>query len=105
LAIPLKVRDQVVGALSFRKGKLSEAWTVEEVALLETLTGQLSVALESARLHQDTQRRAARERAIGEVTARMQESLDLETVLKTAVDEMRQALGLEEFVVSLDRVE
>ncbi len=101
LAIPLKVRDHVVGALSFRKGNTEKAWTTEEVVLLETLAEQLSLALESARLHQDTQRRAARERVVSEVTARIRETLDLETVLKAAAEEMRQALGLEEFAVSL----
>ncbi len=101
LAIPLKVRNQVVGVLSFRKEKMSDAWTAEEVALLETLSEQLSMALESARLHQDTQYRAARQRVVGEVTARIRESLDLETVLRTTATEMRQALGLEEFMVSL----
>jgi len=98
---PLKVRGNVVGALSFRKGTTSEAWTTEEIALLEALTEQLGQALEGARLHQDTQRRAARERVVSEVSARIRESLDLETVLKTTASEMRQALGLEEFIVSL----
>jgi GAF domain-containing protein/HAMP domain-containing protein len=101
LAIPLKVRDQVVGALSFRKEKMSDAWTAEEVALLETLSEQLSMALENARLYQDTQRRAARQRVVSEVAARIRESLDLETVLKTTATEMRQVLGVEEFIVSL----
>ena len=101
LAIPLKVRDQVVGALSFRKDDRSETWTDEEVALLAVLTEQLGLALESARLYQDTQRRAAHERLTGEVTARLRESLDVETVLKTAAQEVRQALGLPEVVVRL----
>ncbi|GAB4532531.1 MAG: hypothetical protein Kow0063_13190 [Anaerolineae bacterium] len=101
LAVPLKVRDQVIGVLSFEKDKADKAWTSEEVMLLELLVEQLGLALESARLYQDTQRRAAREELIGQATARMRESLDLETVLKTAVDEMRQALGLEECVISL----
>lgn len=101
LAIPIQVRDSVVGALNFHKENQSEAWTNEEIALLTTLAEQLGLALESARLYQDTQRRAAREQLIGQVTARMRESLDLETVLKTAAAEIREALGLEEFVVSL----
>jgi GAF domain-containing protein/HAMP domain-containing protein len=101
LAIPLKVRDQVIGVLSFEKSESGIAWTSEEVVLLETLVEQLGMALESARLYQDTQRRATREQLMGQVTSRMREALDLETVLKTAADEMRQVLGLEEFVISL----
>jgi GAF domain-containing protein len=101
LAIPLQVRDQVVGVLGFRKGEDSSVWTASEVALLETLVGQLGQALESARLYRDTQRRAAREQAIAEVSARIGESLDLERVLMSAASEMRQALGLDDLVVRL----
>jgi GAF domain-containing protein len=71
------------------------------MSLVERVSDQLGVALESARLYQDTQRRAAREQLTGEVTARMRETLDVETVLKTAADEMYQALGLDEIVIRL----
>jgi GAF domain-containing protein/HAMP domain-containing protein len=101
LAVPIRLRDQVIGVLSFSKKESGQPWNDDEVTLLETLTDELSQVLESARLFQDTQRRAERERLIGEVTSHMRETLDLETVLKTAAAEMRKALGLEEFVVSL----
>jgi GAF domain-containing protein len=101
LAVPLKVRDDVIGVLSFEKGEADKVWTGEEIALMEILVDQLGQALESARLYHDTQRRAERERLTGEVTARMRETLDLETVLKTAVQEVRQAMGLREVVVRL----
>jgi GAF domain-containing protein/HAMP domain-containing protein len=94
VAIPVKVHDHVVGVVRLRKTDDAGAWTAEELALMETLTDQLSVALESARLYQDTQRRAARERLAGEITARMRESLDMDTVLQTAIREMGKALGL-----------
>jgi GAF domain-containing protein len=96
LAIPIKVRGRVIGVVDGRKPDGSGGWTQEEIKLLEAMIEQLNVALESARLYQDTQRRAAREQLTGEVTARMRESLDVETVLKTAVQEMRGALNLAE---------
>jgi len=101
LAVPLKIRDQVIGIVDGRKPDDAGEWTAEEVVLIETLTEQLSMALESARLYQDTQQRAAREQLTGEVTARMRETLDVETVLKTAAQEMRQALGLSKMVIRL----
>jgi GAF domain-containing protein len=101
LATPIKVRGQVIGVLDAHKPGDASEWTAEEIALLETLAEQLGVALESARLYQDTQRRAGRERLTSEVTARVRESLDMETVLKTAVQEVRQALGLPEVVIRL----
>ncbi len=101
LAAPLKVRDQVIGVVNLKKAS-GQAWTDEESALVEALAEQLGVALEGARLYQDTQRRAAREQLVGQVTARMRQSLDVSTVLQTAVDEMRQALGLVEVQVRVD---
>jgi GAF domain-containing protein len=101
LAIPLQVRGQVVGVLGFRKGEDGEVWSAGEMALLEALVEQLGQALESARLYRDTQRRAAREQTIAEVSARIGESLDLERVLMSAASEIRQALGLDDLVVRL----
>jgi GAF domain-containing protein len=101
LTTPIKARGQVIGVIGARKPDDAGTWTQDEIALLETLAEQLSVALESARLYQDTQRRAVRERLTGEVTARMRETFDVETVLKTAAQEVRQALGLPEVVVRL----
>ena len=71
------------------------------MALLETLAEQLGMALEGARLYQDTQQRAAREQTVAEITSRMRESLDMETVLKTTADEIYQVLGLEEVAIRL----
>jgi len=117
LAIPLRVRDQVVGVLGFYKEQRpprltaqsaggapsgwGDTWTVEEVGLMETLAGQLGVALESAQLFEETQRRASRERLIGEVTARVRETLDVDTVLQTAIREVGEALGLAEVEVRM----
>jgi len=100
VALPIKVREQVIGVINVHKPEQG-AWTDEQIALLETLTEQLGVALESARLYQDTQRRAAREQMIGEVTGRIRETLDMETMLRTAAEQMRQALDLEDLIVRL----
>jgi GAF domain-containing protein/HAMP domain-containing protein len=100
LAIPIKVRDQVVGVID--GGKLDGTqWTQEEIDLLQAMTDQLNVALEGSQLYMDSQRRAARERTIGEVTGRIRESLDIETVLKTTASEIRQALDLDTLVIRL----
>lgn len=99
--IPIKVRDQVLGVARLCKPDDAEAWTAEEIALMEALTGQLNEALENARLYQDTQRRAVRGRMVGEITAHMRETLDVDTVLKTAAREMRETLGLTEAEVRI----
>ena len=101
LAIPIYVRGQVIGVLRFGKGEDDTEWTPAEVTLLETLADRMGQSLEGARLYQDTQRRAARERLYGQVTSRVRETLDLEGVLRTAVDEMQQVLGLDKIEIRL----
>ncbi len=101
IAVPIKARGNVIGVIDVHKPDDEGVWTSEEIALLETLSEQLGVALESTRLYQDTQRRAARERLASQITSRMRESLDIETILKTTVQEVRQALGLPEVLVRL----
>lgn len=104
LAVPIKVRGQVIGVLDTHKPVQRGRWTKEEQALLENIAEQLGAALDSARLYEETQNRAERERMVAEVTARMRESLDLDAVLQTAVREVGQALGLEEVSVLLANV-
>ncbi|MBN1659546.1 MAG: GAF domain-containing protein [Anaerolineae bacterium] len=101
-ALPIQVRDQVIGVIDAQKPEGAGAWTAEEKQVLAALVEQLGVALESARLYQDTQQRAAQERLVGEVTARMRETLDMDAVLQTAAREMRAALDLVEVEVRLD---
>ncbi len=101
LAIPLQVRDQTIGVLDAHKPAGQGDWTDEEVDVLQTLVEQLGMALESARLYEDAQRRAAQDRLISQVTTRMRETLDVRRVLETAADELYQTLGLDKVVIRL----
>ncbi len=99
--IPVQIRDQTLGVVRLRKSETQPAWTEEQLDLMQSLTDQLEVALESARLYQDSQQRAAREQLVGEITSHIRESLEIDTVLKTAVQEMRRALAVPELTIRL----
>ncbi len=99
--VPVKVRDHVIGILSFRKPPDADEWSDREIELLELLSAQLGEAMDNARLYQSIQRQAEREQMVGELTARMRETLDVDTVLRTAANEIFQALALEEVTVEL----
>jgi GAF domain-containing protein len=70
--------------------------------LLETLTQQLCLALESARLYQDTQRRAARERLAREITDEIRRAGDVEGIVRTTVDKLFHVLGTSRAFAQLD---
>jgi len=99
VAVPIVLRDQAIGALNlrFRGGQVP----AETITLVQEVANRLALTLESARLHQDTQNRAAQERLVTEVTGRMRESLEIDTVLQNAVNEIYEALGLEEVAIQL----
>ncbi|MEA3350846.1 MAG: GAF domain-containing protein [Chloroflexota bacterium] len=101
LAVPLKVRGQVIGMLNAHKPGDGGEWTPEEVALMETLTEQLGVALESARLYQDTQRRAQRERLTSDITDKMRRAPGVERIIQTALDELSENLGASRAFIQL----
>jgi len=95
LAIPIKVRGRTVGVVKARKREnpdSNKTWSAEDVELLGTLTDQLGVALESARLFEEARRRAERERLTGEITAKVRASNDTQTIMQTAAREIRKAL-------------
>jgi GAF domain-containing protein/HAMP domain-containing protein len=93
VAVPIKVRGQVIGVLDTYKPAGSGEWSKEEIALLETIADQLDSALEGARLYQETQRRAAREQAIRRVTEEMRRAVDVEAILQNTVTELAKAIG------------
>lgn len=105
LAIPISVRGQVIGVVEGRKPGDGETWTATEMDLLETLTDRLSVALESARLYEDTQRRAARERAIREITDEMERATDIESLMRITAESLIQTLGGARAAVRLGALE
>ncbi len=100
LTVPLKARGQVIGELeAYVPG--DRASTTDRRELLEALTEQLSVALDSARLYQDTQSRAARERLVSEVTSQVRATLDMNNILQTAVREIARALDAQQVELRL----
>ncbi|MBT3315734.1 MAG: GAF domain-containing protein [Anaerolineae bacterium] len=90
--VPIKIRGKVIGYIDAQKPD-KRAWTVSEKELLGTLAARLENALDSARLYEETQRRAANERLISQASSRMRERLNIEAVLQAAVQELHNAIG------------
>lgn len=92
IAVPIQVRDHVIGVIGARKSDGAGAWTPQEIGILEVLVDQLGMALEGARLYRDSQQRAVREQIRAEITAQVRASTDVDTILQTAIRELGQAL-------------
>lgn len=103
--IPVQVRKVVIGVLVLRKPPNSEPWTEKDISLLTLLSDQLGQALENARIYQTIRQQASRDKLVSEVTNRIQETLDVDTVLRTAAEKIYQALQVEDLSIELDQKE
>jgi GAF domain-containing protein len=101
LAVPLKVRGNVLGILDTYKPGDAGEWTPEEVTLVEALADQVGMALESARLYNDAQRRAIHERLVSEISDKLRRATDMDTLMQTAIREMAAALDAPSTFVQL----
>ncbi len=98
--VPLLSGETVVGALDVQSDR-PFVFGVDEVAILVTIADQLAVALQNARLFDQTARQARREALVVEITSKIRAAGDMDAMLRTAVTELRQALGAGKAAVRL----
>ena len=102
IAIPIRLRGQMIGVLDVRSKSGQREWTRDEISMLEAAAERAALALENARLVDSAQRRAARERAIGEISARIGTASNVDAILQTAVEELgRNISGAAEVTLEL----
>jgi GAF domain-containing protein len=100
LALPITLRDEVIGAIGLRREDM-EGWSEDDVALAQAITAQLSQTIESLRLFDETQRRATRERLTARITSQVRASSDIDTILRTAIQELSQSLRASDGLIRL----
>jgi len=101
LNIPIALRGQKIGMITLQRKAQFHNWTAQEQAVASKVADQTALALENIRLVERTRQRASREQAFAKVTARVRETLDLDTVLRTTAREIQKALDLQEVEVRL----
>jgi GAF domain-containing protein/HAMP domain-containing protein len=93
LAVPIKLRDQIIGVIDLHETDTDRRWTDDDVAVVLAVADQVALSLENARLLDETERGAQRERTINEINSRVRQTVDLDLILQTAVNELGQSLG------------
>ncbi len=102
LALPIRVRGEVIGAFGFG-GEHLENLTVDDIALIEAVIDRVGLALENMRLVEQTARRAEYEQIVNEITAKIVGSTDVNFILQTTVKELGRALRAPQTSVQLRR--
>src|SRR5438552_12614691 len=81
IMVPLVAGDQARGIIRLMNMEHEHAFTDSDVRLLQTLANSMSVALENARLFDETQRRTRETAALAEVGRDISSTLHLSTVM------------------------
>ncbi len=100
LAVPLRIRDQVIGTLGVQATDSGRKWSAQEIALVEAVGEQIALALENARLFLETQRVAQRMAVMYETSRAVSTSLEEEAMLRAILDGIYRALGCEHVLIS-----
>ena len=103
MVIPVQLRGQTIGVLNIKAPTKNRKWNQDEMNLAQAVSDRLALALDNARLLQDSQRRAAKEAKIGEVTSKIGASINMRNVLQTAVEELGRALPGSEVVIQFQQ--
>jgi GAF domain-containing protein len=96
--VPLTLREQIIGNISLEG---QQDWSPEEKGLIEAVATQAALALENARLLEESQQLALRERLAAEITGKIWTSPTMDFILQTAVKELGRALRADEATIEL----
>jgi len=100
MVIPLVRGNQVIGNIDLHSSRLA-AFAQVDLTLLQAMADQAAVAIENARLYEQTARRANELAALNAVTAAVSQSLDLKVTLDLALDHALRVIGVEAGAISL----
>ena len=99
--IPIMVRGKSVGAIQLSKQDNTLPWSQKDLKFAQALTMELSRAMDSARLFDETRKQADQERIVGQISDRMRETMSVESVVRLAADELYKLLDLEHITIHL----
>jgi GAF domain-containing protein len=99
LEVSLAMRGGVIGEIKLDS---DSEWTPEQRNLIESIAAQASLALENARLLDEGQSTATRERLISEISGKIWTSTTIDGILRTAVQELGRALDASEATIELN---
>jgi GAF domain-containing protein len=92
MAVPIVLRGETIGVIQLQEIGTDREWSEDEVATAQAVADQVAIALENARLFEQTVRRAERERKVLEITSKIRSTNDPQQMLRVALEELQGAL-------------
>ena len=105
ISIPVQVHDEIIGYIDISRDNTTKTIDTEEKELIQAVANRAALALENARLLEETTRRAGRERLVSEITTKIRETNNPEKMIQTALDELKSALGASKIEIKTQSLE
>ncbi|GEM_PF-431240 len=101
LSVPFQVQESEVALLEVLDDTEGRIWSEDERRLVEQVADQLSLALENARLFQNTQAALAETQTLYGIVSAATRSLDLQETLSDLLSQVLQAVNIDAGLISM----
>lgn len=91
IALPIKLRGETIGSVEVR-AQGNRRWDPDEMDIVTAIIERAALTLENARFLEESQKRAAKERTIGEIASKISAQSAIEELIKTAALELSRTL-------------
>jgi len=102
LSVPITLRDQHLGTIMLRREATDLPWAPEDLNLVQDSISQVAIALDNARLLDETQKRAEHEQTVSEISNRLSRAIDIDSIIRTAVRELGQLPNVADASIVID---
>lgn len=91
IVVPIELRGETIGKLLVQSpaGTLGQ----DQIDIIRAVAERVALSAENARLFEETTRRAERERLVSDITGKIRSVNDPQSMIQTAMDELRKVLG------------
>ena len=89
--VPIELRGEIIGKLAVQSP--SSTFSKDQIDIIKAVAERVALSAENARLFEETTRRAERERLVSDITGKIRSVTDPQSMIQTAMDELRKVLG------------
>jgi len=93
VAVPVQMRGELIATIGARKTDKGQNWSEDEIKLLESVSSQVALALESARQYSEEHRRVSELEVVNRVSQAVSQHLRLDSLYRVVHAQINQVLG------------
>ncbi len=101
LGVPIKAGRDVIGAISVQSTQHEGVFNEDSMRLLTTIAANAGAAIRTAQLHTEAQRNASQMATIAHVGRELSATLDLQTVVKSVVENVHELFEARDTILRL----